>query len=84
MQFAFIYQMRDAGERVRVIAPEHASYWRGLGLARYLGGPFEDRSGGLVTFDAASLAEAEALTKNDPFVREDLLESSAVRPWLTE
>ena len=83
MRFAFIYQMRDAEERVRAVAPKHASYWRELRLPRYVGGPFGDRSGGIVTFEAGSLSDAEALAADDPFVREDLLEEATVRQWVT-
>jgi hypothetical protein len=51
-----------------------------MGLANYLGGPFADRSGGLITFDSASPAEAERLVADDPFVLEGLIE----QPWLKE
>jgi hypothetical protein len=47
MRFLYFYLMRDAPDRVRAVAPEHAAYWRELGLPDYLGGPFVDRSGGL-------------------------------------
>jgi uncharacterized protein YciI len=43
------------------------------------GGPFDDRSGGLITFEINSREEAERLIAADPFVREDLLESSWVK-----
>jgi uncharacterized protein YciI len=84
MRFLYFYLMRDAPDRVRVAAPEHAAYWRELGLRRYLGGPFADRSGGLITFDVASAAEAERLVVDDPFVREDLLEGRWVREWMID
>jgi hypothetical protein len=58
---------------VRGVAPEHAAYWHGLGLRDYIGGPFADRSVGLITFEIASAEEAEErLVADDPFVREDL------------
>lgn len=80
MRFLYFYLMRDVADRVRTVAPEHAAYWRELGLRDYLGGPFVDRSGGLITFEVASADEAERLVADDPFVREDLLE----RRWLKE
>jgi hypothetical protein len=46
-----------------------------------LGGPFADRSGGLITFEGASVEEAERLVSDDPFVREDLLETHWVKEW---
>ncbi len=84
MRFLYFYFMRDAPDRVRATAPEHASYWRELGLRAYLGGPFADRSGGLITFEADSGAEAERLVANDPFLRGDLLERHWVKEWLAD
>jgi hypothetical protein len=51
----------------------NAAYWRALALPEYLGGPLADRSGGLITFEAGSAAEAERFVADDPFVREELL-----------
>jgi hypothetical protein len=84
MRFVHIYAMRDQPDRLRVIAPRHAAYWHGLGLPGYLGGPFEDRSGGVVSFEAESADEAIKFIGADPFVQEDLLESSSVKEWLTD
>ncbi|HZD23023.1 MAG TPA: YciI family protein [Acidimicrobiia bacterium] len=41
-------------------------------MDHYLGGPFADRSGGLIAFDAASSAEAERLVEDDPFPQRGL------------
>jgi uncharacterized protein YciI len=84
MRFLYFYLMRDAPDRVRATAPKHASYWRELQLGGYLGGPFADRSGGLITFEANSGAAAEALVANDPFLREHLLERHWVKEWLLD
>ena len=46
-----------------------------------LGGPFLDDSGGMMIFDVASLAEAQAIANGDPTVKAGLLQV-AVRPWL--
>jgi len=45
--------MRNDPDRVRAAVPGHASHRQELGLDDYLGGPFDDRSGGLITFKAA-------------------------------
>jgi nitrile hydratase subunit beta len=37
-------------------------------LSNYLGGQFADRSGGLITFEARSVEDAEQLAADDPFV----------------
>jgi uncharacterized protein YciI len=84
MRIAYFYWMRDDPDRVRMVAPEHAAYWRDLGLPGYLGGPFADRSGGLIIFEAESVETAESIIAADPFVREELLESSVVRQWMAE
>jgi len=44
MRFAYLYLMKDAPDRVRAVAPEHADYWHGLALRGYLGGPGGVRS----------------------------------------
>ena len=82
MRVLYFYLMKEATDRVGVVAPDHAEYWRGLGLREYRGGPFADRSGGLITFEASSVDEAERLVADDPFVREDLLERRWVKEWL--
>ncbi len=84
MRIVHFYSMRPEPARIRTIAPEHAAYWRGLGLPGYLGGPFADRSGGLITFEADSVHEAELVVAGDPFVRKELLESSVVKEWVAE
>jgi hypothetical protein len=61
MRFLYFYLMKDAPARVQATAPGHAAYWHDLGLRDYLGGPFADRSGGLITFHADSGVEAERL-----------------------
>jgi hypothetical protein len=84
MRVLYLYWMKDDPDRVRTIAPEHASYWRELGLPEYLGGPFDDRSGGLITFEVDSLEQAGGIIAADPFVREELLKSSVVKQWMPE
>jgi uncharacterized protein YciI len=84
MRIAYSYSMKDDADRVRTVAPEHAAYWRDLGLPEYLGGPFADRSGGLITFEADSLEAAEGVIAADPFSRERLLESWMVKQWVPE
>ena len=51
----------------------------GRGLRQYLGGPFGDRSGGLITFEAASRDDAERLVAQEPFLREGLLQGHWVK-----
>jgi uncharacterized protein YciI len=81
MRVAYLYFMKDQPERVAAVAPAHATYWRGLDLPGYLGGPFADRSGGLITFEADSWEKAEQLARDDPFQQQDLLRSRWVKEW---
>lgn len=84
MRFLYFYLMREAPDRVQAAAPKHASYWQELQLDGYLGGPFADRTGGLITFQAETAAAAQALVANDPFLREQLLERHWVKEWLPD
>lgn len=84
MRILYFYLMRHAPDRVPAVAAEHAAYWQGLGLRDYLGGPFADRSGGLITFCTGSAGEAEQLVADDPFVREGLLERRWVKEWMID
>jgi hypothetical protein len=52
VRFVYCYSMKDDPNGVRDVAPKHTAYWQKLGLAEYIGGPFADRSGGLISFDA--------------------------------
>jgi uncharacterized protein YciI len=74
MRCSYVYFMKDDPDASRRSYPEHAAYRRGLALRDYLGGPFADRSGGLISFATDSREEAEHLVAHDPFVREGLVE----------
>jgi uncharacterized protein YciI len=80
-RYVYVYSMADDPARVRSVAPHHAAYWHALNLAEYRGGPFADRSGGLITFLADGLGQAEASVAGDPFVCEGLLERYTVNEW---
>jgi uncharacterized protein YciI len=83
-RFAYFYLMGDHPDRVRAAVPEHVSHWRNLQLPSYLGGPFEDRTGGLITFEAESAERAQHAVDTDPFVREGLLEAYWIKGWAPE
>ena len=84
MRFAYAYFIEDAGDTIPTTVPAHVAHWQGLSLQRYEGGPFADRKGGLVVFDAASETEAEQAVAADPFVREHLVRASWLKRWLVE
>lgn len=84
MRVAYFYFMKHEPDRVRAIAPRHASYWNELAVDAYRGGPFADRSGGLILFDSDSREHAERLVTRDPFLRERLLERHWIKEWLAD
>lgn len=84
MRVVHVYTMRREPERIRTVAPKHAAYWRGLDLPGYLGGPLDDRSSGVISFEADALEDAQELVDADPFVLEELLESSHLGRWLVD
>jgi uncharacterized protein YciI len=81
-RFIFCYTMTDDTERVRAAVPAHVTYWRDAAVDDYLGGPFADRSGGLITFSAAGATEAGALVDRDPFQAAGVIRDVWIREWL--
>jgi uncharacterized protein YciI len=83
-RFLYFYLMRNTPEAIRQLVPAHVQYWHSRDLPDYIGGPFAERTGGLITFAAASLDDAEQIIVHDPFVREQLIEQRWVNEWLIE
>ena len=83
-RFVYFYLMKSQPDRIRQTVPLHVEYWKSRHLQHYLGGPFADRTGGLISFDADSLDTAETLSTADPFVLHGLIESRWVKEWLAE
>lgn len=83
-KFAYFYFMKKEPEKIGQIVPQHIEYWQELNLEGYLGGPFSDRSGGLITFTADNIDQATDMVKKDPFIREDLLADRWIKEWLVE
>jgi hypothetical protein len=84
MRVAYFYLMTADAARVRAAARAHASYWHSLALPGYCGGPFADRSGGLIVFDTETAADAERLAAGDPFREEGLLDQHWIKEWLAD
>jgi uncharacterized protein YciI len=49
-----------------------------------MGGPFADRTGGLISFVAADLQQATGIILKDPFLLEDLVAERSIKEWLVE
>jgi uncharacterized protein YciI len=69
---------------VREVAPKHAAYWHELRLPGYVGGPFADRSGGLISFEAPVERSARQLISDDPFQRAGLINDWWLKVWLPQ
>jgi uncharacterized protein YciI len=83
-RFAYFYLMEDDPDRVRATVPRHVAHWHNLGLPGYLGGPFADRTGGLITFQADDDHQAQRAVATDPFVQEGLLKAHWLKQWTPE
>ncbi|HEY3212053.1 MAG TPA: YciI family protein [Actinomycetota bacterium] len=83
MRVAYRYWMKDQPDRVhgRAEARRLLAHDRS---ARVPGRAVADRSGGLITLEVDSPEAAERVIAADPFVREELLEVSVVKPWVPE
>ena len=84
VRIVYFYFMKNLPQRITELAPGHAAYWRAQELPDYAGGPFEDRSGGLITFSAVDFEAAQQLVSGDPFIQTGVLEQHWVKVWNTE
>lgn len=76
--------MKRKFEKIREVAPVHVDYWKRCNLEKYTGGPFADKSGGIITFEAEDIEEAATIIQKDPFVSENLLEKKMIKEWIVE
>ena len=83
-RYIYFYFNRNEPEKIRQVVPAHVGYWKAANLKEYLGGPFADRTGGLITFTASSLEEATEIILKDPFVLEDLIAEKWIQEWIVE
>jgi uncharacterized protein YciI len=82
--FVYFYLNRNEPDRLRQVVPTHVQYWNTANLKGYMGGPFSDRTGGLISFIVFSLEEATTMIQHDPFVLEDLVEQKWIKEWVVE
>jgi len=81
-RYAFSYLMSDDVALIRETVPRHVEYWNALELPDYIGGPYSDRSGGLITFSAQDDEVAGRLASGDPFVKTGAVTDYRVRQWI--
>ena len=82
--FLHFYFMKRDVEGIGEAIPEHVAYWCSHELINYKGGPFADRSGGLIVFDTVDLESAQKIIGNDPFVTRNFIETGCVKEWKPE
>jgi len=82
--FVYFYFNRNDPEKIRQIVPAHIKYWKTANPKDYSGGPFRDRTGGLISFAASNLEEATKIILNDPFIQEDLIEQKWIKEWILD
>jgi uncharacterized protein YciI len=83
-RFVYFYFNRHAPEQVKAVVPAHVRYWQTARLADYQGGPFGDRSGGLISFAAPDLQQPTDIVLRDPFILEDLVDARWIKEWIPE
>ena len=68
IQFLYFYIMDSTkADKIKEIAKSHAAYWHSINPDSYKGGPFSDKSGGLITFKSNSYIDAKKLNLNHVF-----------------
>lgn len=83
MKFAAIIEYTPDREKTEQIRPAHRQYLAGLLASGKLAisGPFTDRPGALIVYEASTAEEAETILKGDPFHANGIFVSWAIRPW---
>ena len=79
-KYVFLYFIKNTPEKISLVI----SYWKDVNVDSDKGGPFGDRSGGLIAFAAESLEDAKKIVNDDSFVNQDLLKERWVKEWDVE
>jgi uncharacterized protein YciI len=83
-RFVYFYFNRNEPEKIRQVVPAHVGYWKSANVKGYMGGPFGDRTGGLISFVAPSLQDATEIILQDPFIVENLISEKWIKEWILE
>ena len=83
-RFIYLYFNRNEPDKIRELLPAHVEYWKTADLKEYMGGPFGDRTGGLISFIASDLEEAREIIFRDPFLLKDLIAERWIKEWSVE
>ena len=79
----FVNYVAYVRDEVAELRPVHRAYAARLMAEGKLvtGGPFLDGSGALFIYEAASLAEADTLVRDDPYTQGGAIASYALSEW---
>ncbi|GMT48485.1 MAG: hypothetical protein IEMM0008_0024 [bacterium] len=83
-RYIYFYLVSDDPAGIQNVIPHHINFWMGQQLEDYSGGPFTDRSGGMITFMAKDMDEAQSVIFQDPFIQSDLIVTKYIKEWLVE
>jgi len=83
-RFVYFYFNRNQPEKIRQRVPTHVGYWKSANVKGFMGGPFGDKTGGLIFFVAQSLQDATEIILQDPFILEGLIEQKWIKEWVPE
>ncbi|MFC1585971.1 YciI family protein [Fibrobacterota bacterium] len=83
-RYVYVYFMKDKPEVIKDVVSSHSNYWKTCSLENYLGGPFADRSGGIISFSSESLEQAGQVIEKDPFTTNNVIETRWIKEWIPE
>ena len=80
--YIFMYFLVDDVEKIKSTIGPHVNYWRNQEFDDYRGGPFTDKTGGLIIYSSNSYEEANEIINNDPFIKEGTLKEYWLKEWI--
>ncbi len=80
--YIFMYLLEDDIDTIKKAIGSHIKYWRDRELDYYRGGPFADKSGGLIIFTSSSYETANNIIAKDPFLTEKVLKEYWLKEWI--
>ena len=83
-RFVYFYFMKNDPVKIQQVVPSHIKYWKESNLKNYMGRPFSDRSGGIISFVAKNIEETTNIIMNDPFIAENILTDKWIKEWVVE
>ena len=83
-RYIFFYLLKDKPNKIQDTFMDHINYWMNSGVEEFAGGPFADRTGGLITFVTSSLEEASKVIMQDPFIKIKVIDKKWIKEWVVE